>query len=97
MIRFLSQLVRMSRESRTRAYVLLLERPTDGRFRYLPVMISRLMLSLKKAADLQETSRSLGQPSVSFDIDLRSMEFSHPQKGAKWREDGTSLDTHAEP
>ena len=59
-------------------------------------MISRLMLSLKKAADSEQTSWSLGQPSVSAGIDFRSMaKFSYPQKGISGIEDGISLDTYA--
>ena len=51
-----SQLVEMpSRESRARFICApLYERPTDD-FRYLPVMISRLMLSLKKAVNPQKS------------------------------------------
>ena len=57
-------------------------------------MISRLMLSLKKAADTQQTSWSLGQPSVSLGVDFQSMEkFSYTQKGIGDGEDEISLGT----
>ena len=40
------------------------ERLTAG-FRFLPVMISRIMLSLRKAADLEQGNLSLGGSSTN--------------------------------
>ena len=39
---------------------------TEPLVRYLPVMIARLMLSLRRAATLQESPWSFGEPSIRF-------------------------------
>ena len=64
---------------------------TDDRFRYLPVMISRLMLSLKKAADSQQ-GWSLGEPTLNGSK-LQSIRFFNSRKGTNGREDDITLDT----
>jgi len=71
--------------------------PASGNIAYLSVMISRLMISLKKAADSQQTGWSLGQPSATLDINFRSVSgFSHPPRGGRGirgTEDDIMLDT----
>ena len=52
--------------------------------RYLPVMTTRLMLSLKKAATLQEAPWSFGEPTIGF---------SEPQRVVAVTIDEMCLDT----
>ncbi|KAF9790805.1 hypothetical protein BJ322DRAFT_1170204 [Thelephora terrestris] len=54
--------------------------PASGNVVFLPVMISRIMLSLKKAADSQRNDWSLGEPSASG-AGLSAMKFSRPRRG----------------
>ena len=55
--------------------------------RYIPVMISRIMLSLRKAADSQhQKGWSLGGPS-----DFQSKMFSRPQRDPSEEEPGMQL------
>ena len=62
--------------------------------RYLPVMISRLMLSLKKAAESQQNGWSLGDPSVGGN-DPQSLKFYRPQRATTFGDD-IQLDAHPE-
>jgi len=55
---------------------------SDPRLRYLPVMITQLMLSLKKAATSQEHGWSLGEPSVHM-----TMRFARRRGGVSTRDD----------
>jgi len=67
--------------------------PAPGNVVYLPVMVSRIMLSLKKAADSHQTGWSLAEPTANA-TDLRSMKFFRPAKGANGkRDDDIPLDT----
>ena len=61
---------------------------------YLPVMISRLMLSLKKAADSQQNGWTLGEPSVNGN-NLQSIKFYRPPQATTFGDD-ILLDTHPE-
>ena len=70
-----------------------------ARFRYLPVMISRLMISLKKAAaGPEQTSWTLTEPSPSgVGGNSKSIKFFHSREGTNAREDvipGIPLDTY---
>ena len=68
-------------------------RPTSN-IRYLPVMISRIMLSLRKAADSQPAGDwSLGVQTTT-EVDFRGMEFFRPWGGSNGREDCIPLDTY---
>jgi len=70
--------------------------PAPGNVVYLPVMVSRIMLSLKKAADLQQNPWSLADPTANG-ADLQSMKFFHPMSDTNGeRDDYTSLDTIVE-
>ena len=66
---------------------------TDGHFRYLPVMISRLMISLKKAAGSQ-LGWSFAGPAPT-DNNLQSAKFFHSPEGTNERDDGILLDTYS--
>jgi len=72
--------------------------PAVGILVYLPVMISRIMLSLRKAADLQQNAWSLAEPTAD-DTDFQNIRFFRPER----RTDGASqsddvlLDTFLEP
>jgi hypothetical protein len=57
-------------------------------------MISRIMLSLRKAADPLEGDLSLGGASNS--IYSQSMKFSHHKSVAHWVEDDLPLGTYPE-
>ena len=60
-------------------------------------MISRLMLSLKKAAGTQQTGWSLGEPSVSaMGSNFQSIKFFHSREGTNGKEDGIPLDTYSD-
>ena len=62
---------------------------SDPRLRYLPVMITRLLLSLKKANASQEHAWSLGEPATHT-----TMRFAEGRGGASTR-DEIHLDTFA--
>jgi len=66
---------------------------TDGRFRYLSVMISRLMLSLKKAAASHQGDWSLVESSTNGN-NFQSIKFFHTRKGTNGKEDDIALDTY---
>ena len=69
---------------------------TTGFVRYLPVMISRIMLSLKKAADPQQKTWTLTEPTMTGPH-FKGMEFFKPRRGASDMEhDSIPLDTYAE-
>lgn len=63
--------------------------PDDSR--YLPVMISRIMLSLRKAAGSQRDVWSLLEPTTGG-TNIRTIQF-FPQRDTTWREDGIPLET----
>ena len=62
---------------------------SDPRLRLLPVMVTRLMLSLKKAANPQEDGWSLGEPTMHM-----TMRFAERRGGVSTR-DEVPLDTFA--
>jgi len=62
---------------------------SDPRPRLLPVMVARLMLSLKKAANPQEGGWSLGEPTTHM-----TMRFAERRGGVSTR-DEVPLDTFA--
>jgi len=62
---------------------------SDPRPRLLPVMVTRLMLSLKKAANPQENGWSLGEPTTHM-----TMRFAERRGGVSTR-DEVPLDTFA--
>ena len=55
-------------------------------------MISRIMLSLRKAAEQQQGGWSLTEPSVNH-VNLRSLKFFRPQKVITQGSDNTPLGT----
>ena len=55
-------------------------------------MVSRIMLSLKKAADSQERAWSLTEPTAAGPS-LRSMKFFKPPRGTDEMQDDIPLDT----
>jgi len=55
--------------------------PAPGNVVYLPVMISRLMLSLKKAADPRRGEWSFGEPPTNS-TNLPNIQFARPRGGA---------------
>ena len=60
-------------------------------FRYLPVMISRIILSLKKAAAAPQKSLALVIPTTEHDP--RSFQASPaPPRDSTWGEDGICLE-----
>ncbi|KAF9790730.1 hypothetical protein BJ322DRAFT_409972 [Thelephora terrestris] len=70
--------------------------PAPGNVVFLPVMISRIMLSLKKAADSQRNGWSLGEPSASG-AGLPAMRFFSPQRDLGRKDsDQIPLDTYSE-
>jgi len=50
-------------------------------------MVSRIMISLKKAADSQQEGWPLGELPVSGDGSPQGMVFFRPQRGVDWVED----------
>ena len=52
---------------------------TNGRFRFLPVMISRLMLSLQKAGDAERHGWVIGGPSLNS-IPVQNVRLSYGQR-----------------
>lgn len=69
--------------------------PGPGLLVYLPVMISRLMLSLKKAADSQQGLWSLTEPPTNV-IKFKNAKLLRSQVDTHRREDGIPLDTYSE-
>ena len=65
-------------------------------FRFLPVMISRIVLSLKKAVRSQQGGRVLGEPAPGG-TDLQNMKFVRPRRGISGEEDSIPLDSHSQP
>ena len=60
-------------------------------------MVSRIMVSLRKAAALQQKGSSLERPRENRS-DFRSLEFAHPQTGGtNLTEDETARDMYPEP
>lgn len=71
--------------------------PATGTVVYLPVMISRIMLSLKRAADPIERDWCLGDRAANEIVGLRSIRFFYPRGGTDVREEGSDnipLDTY---
>ena len=68
---------------------------THGRSRYLPVMISRLMISLKKAAGT-EIGLSFAEPQAGVS-DVQTARFFYSREVTNGREDGILLDTYSRP
>ncbi|KAF9787225.1 hypothetical protein BJ322DRAFT_1107290 [Thelephora terrestris] len=66
--------------------------PAPGNVVYLPVMISRLMISLRKAADPQQ----VGGTRPANSTNLPTMEFVRPRGRATGTEGDMPLDTHLE-
>ena len=60
--------------------------------RYLPVMISRIMLSLRKAVDKQQNGWSLAMTKGTG----AGLEFFQPRSASSVREDGIPLHTYIE-
>lgn len=58
-------------------------------------MISRMMLSLRKAADPERNDWSLGEPSSNLS-QLQSIKFFSPRWGTTGRGDDITLDTYTE-
>ena len=58
-------------------------------------MISRIMLSLKKAADSQQKPWTLTQPSMAGS-NFQSAKFANTQQDPNERQDDIPLDTYAE-
>lgn len=69
--------------------------PATGIVVYLPLMISRIMLSLKKASHLPQNCWSLVGPTTNG-AGLRSMEFRRPRRGIDARADGIQLGAYRE-
>lgn len=63
---------------------------TSG-FRYIPVMISRVILSLKKAAASPENCRLLVQPTAN-ETSPRNVQVSPAPRDTTWGEGAISLD-----
>ncbi|KAF9789637.1 hypothetical protein BJ322DRAFT_1178256 [Thelephora terrestris] len=70
--------------------------PGPGIVVYLPVMISRIMLSLRKAAGSRESAWSLSMGPISTGTNFQSIRFFSTQRGTGWREDGIPLETFPE-
>jgi len=68
--------------------------PGPGLVVYLPVMVSRLMLSLRKAAESQHENWTLGGISANLSTNTGGVEFFRPRMGTISREDG-ALPLHA--
>ena len=58
-------------------------------------MISRIMLSLKKAADSQSVGWSLGEPYHTYANTGSVMKFARPAMHAGAEQDGIPLDTYS--
>ena len=68
------------------------KRPAAG-FRYPPVMISRMILSLRMAADSRQGVRSLGGPTANG-TNLTEIKFVRPRRSANRRESDIPLDVY---
>ena len=68
----------------------------DARSSYLPVMISRIMLSLKKAADSRQKGWSLGEPTADT-TNFQGMTFFRPARDMNTKRDDVPLDTYSQP
>lgn len=68
--------------------------PAPGNVVYLPVMISRLMISLRKAADPVVDGSAIGRPSNS--TNLPTIQFVRPRIGTTGTEGDIPLDTQLE-
>ena len=68
---------------------------TIAGLRYLPVMISRIMLSLRKAADSQQNGWTLGASSM-IGTSQPSMRFFNSRTGPNWKGEEIPLDTRME-
>ena len=64
--------------------------------RYLPVMVSRTVLSLRKAAKSPHNTWPLLTP-FPEGTDLQGVELSCLQRNATWRENNVRLGLHPEP
>ena len=62
-------------------------------FRYPPVMVSRMILSLRMAADPQQGVRSLGGPTVGG-TDHTEMKFVRPRGGGDGPESDIPLNVY---
>ena len=71
------------------------KRPTTG-FRYPSVMISRMILSLRMAADSRQGVRSHGGPTAKG-TDLTELKFVRPRRSGDERESDISLDVYPRP
>ncbi|KAF9789645.1 hypothetical protein BJ322DRAFT_1105503 [Thelephora terrestris] len=67
--------------------------PAPGNAAYLPVMISRTMLSLRKAADPQRGDWHIGEPAKHV-TNLQSIRFFHQRSATNGREDSIVLDVY---
>ena len=70
---------------------------TKDHVRYLPVMISRIMLSLKKSAGSRSADWSLGETYHTSANAGSVMKFARPAKRAGTEQDGIPLDTYSWP
>jgi len=68
--------------------------PASGNVAYLPVMISRMILSLREAGDLQLRGRSPGEP-TSNGAELSTIRFFRSRAGTNRRESDIPLDAHS--
>ena len=59
-------------------------------FRFIPLMVSRIMLSLKKAADLSQTCWSLAQETSGSNTFQSVLVFGPPLKGSI-KEEGIAI------
>ena len=75
-------------------YSFFLNQMTNGCIRYLPVMISRIILSLRKAADPMEKGWSLWEPSTNG-ISFQSMTSSRTMRDTH-QVDDIQLSTYSE-
>ena len=64
-------------------------------FRYLPVMIGRIMLSLRKAAGSQQGNWSLAERSTLVPV-LPVMKFQRPRRSLNARKDDVRLEVLSE-
>ena len=64
--------------------------------RFLPVMISRIILSLRKAVDLREKGWALSKAPANH-TPFWSIKFPRARKGKNRIDDSTMLDTLTEP
>lgn len=62
-------------------------------FRYLPVMISRMILSLRKAVDPQQKGLSLQEPATNM-TNLSDIRFFRPRRDTNGRKSEMPLDIY---